>query len=641
MDSVPKRLSVGREESIEDLPQKRFQAFLCQQAGLKMAFENQAGKDWPNGHQRALVILFPLAGKHSEHFGFALGITRRLGHFKRFAEPAFRFRMAQRIELELESKNRPNPIFSQADEELSKSLHLLLSGFAGSEAGNEAFDISAGSMFKEGKEQVFLALEVGVDSPFAAVCQRRNLIQLGSLVAIANEDFFGGVQEPGLGFLGPKLLFTRSLHGTFLHLTTIPQNCVDKKPTGQYVSPMTQAVLQIEPFPREEKKSSAKRIAVAGLAALLACAGATGWGVYTHGFETTDDAQVDGHLNVVSSRIGATTAAVYVTDNQMIEAGQPLVDLDPSEQKVAYAQAKAQYDQAVAQLNAQRPSIAITQADNAASSVTADVGLAEAKAAYAAASQDLAGAAAKLAESEAIQVRDEAQLQRYQKLYDAGTISRQNYEQAVAAAHSSDASSSAAKAAVASAEKVVDERKEEIAAQTAKREQLLRTAPRQLSIREADLENAQANVELAAAQLQRAALNVSFCHIVSPVRGIVTQRTAEIGNRVSEAQPLMMIVASGDTWVTANFKETQLARMHAGQRVTVHVDALKSDFAGTVDGVPAVTGARSSVLPPENATGNYIKVVQRMPVRIRLNASQADADRLRPGMSVEAKVWLR
>jgi len=162
-----------------------------------------------------------------------------------------------------------------------------------------------------------------------------------------------------------------------------------------------------------------------------------------------------------------------------------------------------------------------------------------------------------------------------------------------------------------------------------------------LSIRQADLATAQANVEAATAQLNRAELNLSFCHIVSPVRGIVTQRSTEIGNRVSEAQPLMMIVATGDTWATANFKETQLARIYAGQLAKIHVDALKKDFEGTVESIPAITGARSSVLPPENATGNYIKVVQRMPVRIRLNAGQQDVERLRPGMSIEATVWLR
>ena len=399
------------------------------------------------------------------------------------------------------------------------------------------------------------------------------------------------------------------------------------------------AKLEVLPTTRNEKKIT--RIVIASLATLLVIGAATGWAVYSQGYESTDDAQVDGHLNVVSSRISGTTASVHVVENQIVEAGQPLVDLDPSEQKVAYAQAKAQYDQAVAQLNAQRPSIGITQADNAAAAITGDVQVAQSKSALSAALQDLAGATAKLAEAEAIRERDDATLARNEQLFEAGTISRQAYDQAIAASHSADANVDAAKANVASAEKLVEQRKAEIQAQTARREQTSRTAPGQLLIRQADLATAQANVEAAAAQLNRAELNLSFCHIVSPVRGIVTQRSAEIGNRVSEAQPLMMIVATGDTWVTANFKETQLARMYSGQPAKIHVDALKKDFEGTVDSIPAITGARSSILPPENATGNYIKVVQRMPVRIRLNANQENVERLRPGMSIEATIWLR
>jgi membrane fusion protein (multidrug efflux system) len=392
--------------------------------------------------------------------------------------------------------------------------------------------------------------------------------------------------------------------------------------------------------PVRATKKTARIIAVS-LAVVLVSAAATAWTIHAHGYESTDDAQVDGHLNVVSPRIAGTIDAVHVTDNQIVEAGKPLVDLDPSEQKVAYTQAKAQYDQAVAQLNSQRPNIAITQADNAASGITSGAQVAEARAALAAASQDLAGASAKLAEAEATLSRDSAQFQRHEQLFQAGTISRQDYERSVAAARASEAEVTAARANVQSSEKVVEQRRAEVDAQTAKRDQILRTAPNQLAIRQADLATSEANVEVAAAQLQHAALNLSFCHIVSPVRGIVTQRTAEIGNRVSDGQPLMMIVATGDTWVTANFKETQLSRMHAGQRARVHVDALKTDFEGRIEGIPAITGARSSVLPPENATGNYIKVVQRMPVRIRLQANQDGVGRLRPGMSVEATVWLR
>lgn len=384
-----------------------------------------------------------------------------------------------------------------------------------------------------------------------------------------------------------------------------------------------------------------KRILIAGLAVVMASVAATGWAIYAHGYESTDDAQVDAHINVVSSRISGTVASVYVIDNEMVSAGQPLVDLDPREQQVAYDQAKAQYDQAVAQLDSQRPGISITKADNAASLITGNAQLVEARAASAAASQDLASASARLVEAEAVRTRDDAQLHRYEQLFQAGTISRQNYDSVVAAARSAEASARAAKANVAAAEKMVEERKAEVEAQAARRNQVIHTAPNQLAVRQANLATAQANVEAAAARLKRAALNLSFCHIVSPVRGIVTQRSAEIGNRVSEAQPLLMVVATGDTWITANFKETQLARMHAGQRARVHVDALKKDFDGTVQGIPAITGSRSSVLPPENATGNFVKVVQRMPIRIRLNPGESDLDRLRPGMSVEATVWLR
>jgi membrane fusion protein (multidrug efflux system) len=387
--------------------------------------------------------------------------------------------------------------------------------------------------------------------------------------------------------------------------------------------------------------SKRRRMIFGGIAAVLLLGVATAWFLYSRTYESTDDAQVDGHLNVISARVGGTAAAVYVSDNQTVEAGQALVDLDPSEQKAAYALAKAQYDQAVAQLNARRPGLAMMQTDNSTAFATADAQVAAAKAGYAAAAQDLESAKAKLTEAEAMRAKDEAQLQRYEQLFTKKEISRQSYEGFVAAAHAAAANASAAKAQVSAAQKQIELRQAQIELQQALRSQSTHNAPRQIEIRQAEVATAEADVEAAAAQLQRAALNLSYCHIVSPVHGIVTQRSAEIGNRISEAQPLMMIVESTDSWITADFKETQMAKMRAGQRTTVHVDALKKDFEGTVESIPAITGARSSVLPPENATGNYIKVVQRMPVRIRLGASPDELQRLRPGMSVEATVWLR
>jgi len=354
-----------------------------------------------------------------------------------------------------------------------------------------------------------------------------------------------------------------------------------------------------------------RRMIFGGIAALVIVGVATAWFLYSRTYESTDDAQVDGHLNVISARVGGTVAAVYVSDNQTVEAGQALVDLDPNEQKAAYAQAKAQYDQAVAQLNARRPNLAITQTDNTTASATADAQVTAAKAGFAAAAQDLESAKAKLAEAEAMRTRDEAQLERYEQLFAKKEISRQDYESYVAAARSAAANANAAKAQVAAAQKQLEERQTQIDLQQALRSQSTHNAPIQIEIRQADVATAEANVEAAAAQLQRAALNLSYCHVVSPVHGIVTQRSAEIGNRISEAQPLMMIVESADSWITADFKETQMSRMRVGQRATVHIDALKKDLEGVVESIPAITGARSSVLPPENATGNFIKVVQR------------------------------
>jgi membrane fusion protein (multidrug efflux system) len=159
-------------------------------------------------------------------------------------------------------------------------------------------------------------------------------------------------------------------------------------------------------------------------------------------------------------------------------------------------------------------------------------------------------------------------------------------------------------------------------------------------MREADIKGQKANTEAAQAAFEKAKLDLTYTNIVAPVSGVVTQRSAEPGARVSPGEQLMMIVQTDDLWVTADFKETQLERMRPGQRVTIHVDAMHLDFAGTVESMPAITGSRTSVLPPENATGNYVKVIQRMPVRIRFNPGQKDIDKLRPGMSVEPKVYV-
>ncbi len=236
--------------------------------------------------------------------------------------------------------------------------------------------------------------------------------------------------------------------------------------------------------------------------------------------------------------------------------------------------------------------------------------------------------------------RNQADFARYQTLFDKQEVARADYDQYKATAAAQIQTVAANQAAVASAQKTVEQRMAQLAQQRSKLQQTKSSAPLQVAIREADIKSQQANAEAAQAALEQSRLNLGYCRITAPVSGVVTQRSAEVGARISKGQQLFMIVQTDDLWVTANFKETQLARMHPGQHVRIHVDALHDDFDGTVESMPAVTGSRTSVLPPENATGNYVKVIQRLPVRIRFNHGQKDLDKLRPGMSVEPKVHL-
>ena len=234
----------------------------------------------------------------------------------------------------------------------------------------------------------------------------------------------------------------------------------------------------------------------------------------------------------------------------------------------------------------------------------------------------------------------QADFQRYQTLLDKKEVSRAEYDQYKATAAAQMQTIAANQAAVDGAEKTVDQRLAQLDQQRSKLQQTRNSAPLRVAIREADIKSQRANAEAAQAAYEKADLNVQYGKILAPVAGVVTERSAEPGGRVSSGQQLLMIVETDDLWVTANFKETQLARMRPGQRVKVYVDALRQDFSAKVESMPGVTGSRTSVLPPENATGNYVKVIQRMPVRIRFDSGQKDLDKLRPGMSVEPKVYV-
>jgi membrane fusion protein (multidrug efflux system) len=387
------------------------------------------------------------------------------------------------------------------------------------------------------------------------------------------------------------------------------------------------------------KKRRINPVAV-GIVMFFLIAAGIGWYLYSSGFEDTDDAQVDGHLNPVAPRIDGTVKAVYVDDNQDVQAGKILVDLDPSDDQVSLHQAQAQYDQAMAQLGAAHPNLPMTRISNTSELASQQAEVAGAEAALSAAQQDLAGAEAKLREAQAVNERSQADFGRYQTLFDKQEVSRADYDQYKATAAAQTQTVASSQAAVASAQKTVEQRIAQVTQQRSKLKQTESSAPFQVAIREADIKIQQANAESAQSAVEQSRLNLGYTHIVAPVSGVVTQRSAEIGARISKGQQLFMIVQTNDLWVTANFKETQLARVHPGQHVVIHVDALHDDFDGTVESMPAVTGSRTSVLPPENATGNYVKVIQRLPVRIRFNGGQKDIEKLRPGMSVEPKVRL-
>jgi membrane fusion protein (multidrug efflux system) len=385
---------------------------------------------------------------------------------------------------------------------------------------------------------------------------------------------------------------------------------------------------------------SRKRRKVLGIAliAVIAVAAGIGWFLYSGTYESTDDAQVDAHLNPVAGRVQGTIATVYVEDNQVVQAGEPLVDLDPNDETVTLAQAQANYDQAVAQLEAQNPNVPITQATNASDIASQQAEVKSAEASVSAAKSDYESAIAKLRQAEATNQKSQSDLVRYKQLLDKQEIANSDYDQYLSTAQSQQAAVNAAAASADSYKKVIQQREAQLVQQRAKYQQTAANAPRQVEIKHANVASNAAAVESAKAQLDQAKLNLAYCHVVAPVAGIVMQRDAEKGQRIAAGAQLLMVAQVDSPWVTANFKETQLRKMHPGQRVSVKVDALDRSFNGTVESIAASTGDRASVLPAENATGNYVKVVQRLPVRIRLLPNQDDLDKVRPGMSVEPTV---
>ena len=383
-----------------------------------------------------------------------------------------------------------------------------------------------------------------------------------------------------------------------------------------------------------------RRIIIGVCIGAVLLVGGVAWWLYSRTYESTDDAQVDGHLNPIASRVAGTVQAVYVENEQPVKAGQPLVDLDPSDYTVQVDQARANYEQAIAQASAQSPNVPITEVSNRTLVDTDEAEVVNAEAAVASAQRDYDSNAAKLRQADANNLKSQADLVRFKKLVDKEEIAKSDYDQYIANAGSGVATVEANQFTAASSAKVVEEKRALLLERQSKLFQDKANSPRTVTIQKATFASANAAADSAKAQMDAALLNLSYCHIVAPVDGIASQRSAEVGGRISIGQQLIVLVQTATVWTTANFKETQLRKMHVGQRVTIKVDSLGESFSGEVENMPASSGDKSSLFPPENATGNYVKIVQRLPVRIRFDPNQPGFDKLRPGMSVEPTVHL-
>jgi membrane fusion protein (multidrug efflux system) len=388
----------------------------------------------------------------------------------------------------------------------------------------------------------------------------------------------------------------------------------------------------------ENKRKRKRGLIIFGVVVLAAAVGGLLYWLQARHFEDTDDAQVDGNLSPIGTRINGTVVKVYVNNNQMVNAGDPLVDLDPCDYKVALDQAKAQVAQATGQLAAQVPNVPITEVENQTNILSAQADVANVTAAIAAAQRDRDQAAASVTQQEAANARAQRDLERYTILIEKEEVSKSDYDQYATNAKQQAANLIALQSALAAAERKIEEQKAQLDQANSQLVQRQKTADPQLRSKRATVEQERAALQTAEAQLEQAQLDLGYTKIVTPVAGIVLKRAAQVGARVTNGQQLLTISQVHDLWITANFKETQLRRMRPGQHVTIHIDALDADFTGSVYTIAGGTGSIESTLPPENATGNYVKVVQRIPVRINLDPSQGGLDRLRPGMSVEPKV---
>ena len=400
-----------------------------------------------------------------------------------------------------------------------------------------------------------------------------------------------------------------------------------------------------ENAPREDvlvsaypRKSSRKRWIVLGAIVVLAVSGAYLWH-YLSGFESTDDAQVDVHLYPVSARIPGYIQKVNVDDNQWVQAGSTIVEIDPRDYEVALARAQATLDASKATARALGIDVPISSVNTSSVLKFTSSDIENAKAAIESAEKQAAAAHARVLEAQAENVKAQDDVTRYHLLLAKEEVPKQIYDHAYAAAATDVAAIAAAEADEAAAQQVVQQARSRLIEAEAHYEDA-KAGPQRVASTRAKALSAEADVQQRAAALEQAQLNLGYTKILAPVSGEVTKKVV-VGFNVDPGEQLLTVVPLDQVWITANFKETQLKHMRVGQKATIELDSNGRTYNGHVDSIAGGTGPIFSLLPPENATGNYVKIVQRVPVKIVLEPGENRDHQLRPGMNVEAKVYLR
>jgi membrane fusion protein (multidrug efflux system) len=391
--------------------------------------------------------------------------------------------------------------------------------------------------------------------------------------------------------------------------------------------------------PPARKNAKTRRNIAILIAVLVVLVGSVFLWRYLSSYESTDDAQADVHLYPVSARISGYVVKVNVDDNQWVEKGTVLVEIDPKDYEVAVAQAQANLASAEATAQSLNITVPITSVNSSSQLSSTASDIVNTTAGIIAAQRQLTAAQAQVEQAQANDVKVQDDLKRYKLLVDKKEVAAQVYDQALAAAKSSTAGVAAARANESAAQQFVAQAQSR-QVQAEANHQYAETGPQQVSSSKARARAAIADVEEKRALLDQAQLNLGYTKIVAPVSGEVN-KTVVVGLNVQAGQQLLTVVPLDEVWVTANFKETQLTHMRVGQKAEIHIDSTGRTLKGHVDSIAGATGPLFSLLPPENATGNYVKIVQRIPVKIVLDPGENRDRQLRPGMNVVPDVYLR